>query len=70
MYAVHKSINKNIQSNNASLVLFETKLTVIRITQPPQRDGAWSALFSNLSKSALDNYVVKRSEHPLLEEVA
>ena len=31
---------------------------VIGITQPAPRDGAWSALFSNLSKSALDNYVV------------
>ena len=30
----------------------------------------WSALFSNLFKSAIDNYVVKRSERPLLEEVA
>ena len=44
--------------------------TVIGITQPPPRDGAWSALFSNLSKSALDDYVVKCSERPLLEEVA
>ena len=43
---------------------------VIGITQPPPREGTWSALFSNLSKSALDNYVVKRSERPLLEEVA
>ena len=39
------------------------------ITQPPPRDGPWSALFSNLSKSALDNYIVKCSERPLLEEV-
>ena len=30
----------------------------------------WSALFSNLSKSGLDIYVVKRSKRPLLEEVA
>ena len=44
--------------------------TVIGITQPPPKDGAQSALFSNLSKSALDNYVVKRFERPLLEEVA
>ena len=44
--------------------------TVIRITQPPPTEGAWSALFSNLSKSGLDNYVVKRSKRPLLEEVA
>ena len=44
---------------------------VIGITQPPLRDGAWSALFSNLSKSALDKYyVVKSSECPLLEEGA
>ena len=43
---------------------------VIGITQPPPRDGALSASFSNLSKSALDNYVVKCSECPLLEEVA
>ena len=38
--------------------------------QPPPREGAWSALCGNLSKSGLDNYVVKRSELPLLEEVA
>ena len=44
--------------------------TVIGITQPPPREGAWSALFSNLSKSGLDNYVVKRSKLPLLEEVS
>ena len=44
--------------------------TAMGITQPPPLDGAWSALFSNLSKSALENYVVKRSERPLLEEVA
>ena len=31
-------------------------------TSSKRLDGAWSALFSNLSKSALDNYVVKRSE--------
>ena len=42
----------------------------IGITQPLPRDGAWSALFINLSKSAWDSYVVKRSERPLLEEVA
>ena len=33
------------------------------ITQPPSTEGAWNALFSNLSKSGLDNwdnYVVKR----------
>ena len=35
--------------------------TVIGITQPPPIDGAWSALFSYLSKFGLDNYVVKRS---------
>ena len=43
--------------------------SVIGITQPPPKEGAWNALFSNLSKSGLDNYVVKRSESPLLEEV-
>ena len=34
-------------------------VTVIGITQPPPRDGAWSALFNNLSKSksGFDNYV-------------
>ena len=41
---------------------------VIWITQPPPTEVAWSALFSNLSKSALDNYVEKRSERPLLED--
>ena len=43
---------------------------VIGITQPPAQEGAWSALFSNLSKSGLDIYVVNRSKRPLLEEVA
>ena len=51
---------------------FESKIysRVIGITQPPPRDGAWSALFSNMSKPGLDNYVVKRPKCPLLEEVA
>ena len=31
---------------------------------------AWNALFSNLSRSGLDNYEVKRFKRPLLEEVA
>ena len=43
---------------------------IIGITQPPPKEGARNALFSNLSKSGLDNYVVERSERPLLEEVA
>ena len=43
---------------------------VIGITHPPSTEGAWSALSSNLSKSDLDNYVVKRSKRPLLEEVS
>ena len=34
------------------------------------KEGARSALFSNLSKSALDIYLVKCSQRPLLEEVA
>ena len=38
--------------------------------QPPPTEGNWSALFSNLSKSGIVNYVVKRSKRPLLEEVA
>ena len=38
--------------------------------QPPPKEGAWSALFSNLSKSDLDSYVVKRFKRPLLEEVS
>ena len=44
--------------------------TVVGITQPSLKDGARNALFSNLSKSGLDNYVVKRSKCHLLEEVA
>ena len=44
---------------------------VIGITQPPPpKDGARNALFSNLYKSDLDNYVVKRSKRHLLEEVS
>ena len=43
------------------------KGAVIGVTQPPPKEGAWSALFSNLSKSDLDNYVVKRSKRPLSE---
>ena len=45
-------------------------MRLIGITQPPPKEGAQNAVFSNLSKSGLDNYVVKRSERPLLEEVA
>ena len=44
--------------------------TVIGNTQPLPKDGARNALFSNLSKSGLDNYVVKRSKRHLLEEVS
>ena len=39
--------------------------TVIGMKQPPPIEGARSALFSNLSKSALDNYVLKRSSRHL-----
>ena len=59
-----KSLMKDVFARNLLIG------TVIGITQPPPRDGAWSALFSNLSKSTLDNYVVNRSDRPLLEEVA
>ena len=34
--------------------------------QPPPKDGARNALFSNLSKSGLENYVVKRFKRHLL----
>ena len=34
------------------------------ITKPPPREDAWSALFSNLSKSELNEYVVKRPKSP------
>ena len=43
---------------------------VIGITQPPPKEGARSALSSNLSKSGLEYYAVKRSKRHLLEEVA
>ena len=39
--------------------------TVIGITQPPPREGVWSALFSNLAKPGLEIYVTKRSKRPL-----
>ena len=61
----HLTIGKSID-----FVFKPYKGTVIGITQPPPTEGAWSALFSNLSKSGLDNYVAKRSKRPLLEEVA
>ena len=35
-----------------------------------QERALGSTLFSNLSKSGLDNYVVKHYDHPILEEVA
>ena len=44
--------------------------TVIGIMQPPPIDGARNVLLSNLSKSGLDNYVVKRSKRHLLKEVS
>ena len=53
-----------------SRTFFRKEGTVIGITKPPPTEGVWSALFSNLSKSGLDNYVVKRSKRPLLEEVS
>ena len=34
------------------------------------KEGAWNALFRNLSKSGLDKNVVKRSKRSLLEEVS
>ena len=43
---------------------------MIGITQHPPREGAWSALFSNLSKCDLDKFVVKRPKRPFLEEVS
>ena len=46
------------------------KGTVIGITQPPPKDGARDTLFSNVSKSGLDNYVVKRTKRHLFEEVS
>ena len=38
-------------------------------SQSSPKEGAWSTLFSNLSKSGLDSYIVKRSKRLLLEEV-
>ena len=58
----------NLKVLNKRIVLSQG--TVIRITQLPPKDGAGNALFSNLSKSGLDNYVVKRSKRHLFEEVS
>ena len=44
--------------------------TLIGETQPPPREGARSPLFSNLSKSGLDNYAVRHSERSLQKKVA
>ena len=38
---------------------------VIGITQTPPKDGAWSALFKNLSKSGLDNYISSKQGYAL-----
>ena len=38
--------------------------TVIGITQPPPTEGAWNALFKNLSKYGLDNYYVVKFQAP------
>ena len=46
------------------------KGTVIGITQPPPKDGARDTLFSNVSKSGLDNYVVKSTKRHLLEKIS
>jgi len=43
---------------------------VIGITQDPLKEGARSAFLNNLSKSGLENYVVKCSQRPLLVEVS
>ena len=50
-------------------MLFRNQGIIIGITKPPPKEGAWSALFSNLFQSGVDSFVVKRSECPLLEEV-
>ena len=47
-----------------------SNINAIGITQPPPKEGARSAFFSNLSKSGLDNYLVKRSKRNLLEELS
>ena len=60
----------HIFSQMALITLFNLRGTaVIGITQPSPIEGTWSALFCNLSKYCWDNYVAKRSECFLLEEV-
>ena len=62
------SVDLNIY--NSRLSKATSISTVIRITKPPPKQSAQSPLLSNLSKSGLDNYAVKRSERPLLEKVS
>ena len=51
--------SENLKLPRFSINCFLWEKSVIGITQPPPKEGARVALFVNLSKSALDNYVVK-----------
>ena len=59
----NKIDKKEVQKSRR--VYFQVSCEVDRVITT---DGTWSASFSNLSKSGLDNYVVKCSKRPLLED--
>ena len=61
------------EDNNQDQNRDEISILPIEITQPPLKESAWSALFSNLSNFALDNldnYIVisEALQAPSLEE--
>ena len=43
--------------------------TVIGITKPPPKDGAWSALLHSCLRQTQTDYKIKRSERPLLRRL-
>ena len=54
VFKIHIATPLNSLRSEQPVDIFQTQQgTVIGITQPPPTEGAWSALFSNLSKSGL-----------------
>ena len=58
--------------NNKKMAIFVSKFLEqpYKTIQDQTKEGARSSLFSDLSKSGIDNYVIKRSKRPLLEEIS
>ena len=69
-YCSKKIVSNLLRHTNLIVNLRMLLIYRARQSQSPPKEGARSALFSNLCKFGLDNYAVKCSKRPLLEEVA